>query len=69
MIICSVQVGDWEVLSRKGTNYDHLQLDVGVLGSGLEHNENNGARYLDRMEMLRAEIFRGRDALIKLWGK
>ena len=40
-----------------------------VLGSGLEYYENSGAKFLDRMEMLRAEIFRGRDALIKLCGK
>ena len=37
-----------------------------VLGSGLEYYENSGAKFLDRMEMLRTEIFRGRDALIKL---
>ena len=65
----SVQVGDLKVLSNNDTNFDHLRLAVGVLGSGPEHKENNRARYLGRMEMLRAEIFIGRDALIKLCGK
>ena len=37
-----------------------------VLDSGLEYYENSGAKLLDRMEMLRTEIFRCRDALIKI---
>ena len=37
-----------------------------LMGSGLEYHENSGAKLLDRMEMLRTEIFRCRDALIKL---
>ena len=57
----SVQVGDLKVLSNKDTNFDHLQLAVGVLGSGPEHKERNGARYLGMMEMLRADTFIGRD--------
>ena len=37
-----------------------------LMGSGLEYYENSGAKLLDRMEMLRTEIFRCRDALIKI---
>ena len=66
----SVQVGELEVLSRKSTNRNHLQLVVG--GTGLRTLSTSRImrpRFLDRMEMLWTEIFRGRDALIKLFGK
>ena len=65
----SVQVGHLKILSNKDTNFDHLQLAVGVLGSGPEHKERNGARYLGMMEMLRADTFIGGDVKMKLCGK
>ena len=37
-----------------------------LMGSGQEYYDNSGVRLLDRMEMLRTEIFRCRDALIKI---
>jgi hypothetical protein len=57
----SVQVGDLKVLSNNDTNFDHLQLAVGILGSGPGHKERDGARYLAMMEMLRVDTIIGRD--------
>ena len=39
---------------------------MGVLGSGPEHKERNGASYQGMMEMLRADTFIGRDVKMKL---
>ena len=57
----SVQVGDLKDLSNNDTNFDHLQLAVGILGSGPGHKERDGARYLAMMEMLRVDTIIGRD--------
>ena len=57
----SVQVGDLKVLSNNDTNFDHLQLAVGILGSGPGHKERDGAKYLAMMEMLRVDTIIGRD--------
>lgn len=58
------------LISYSGNNLTMpCSLMLVLMGSGLEYYENSGAKLLDRMEMLRTEIFRCRDALIKLWGK
>jgi len=55
------------LISYSGNNLTMpCSLMLVLMGSGLEYYENSGAKLLDRMEMLRTEIFRCRDALIKL---
>ena len=48
-------------MSNNDTNFDHLQLAVGILGSGPGHKERDGAKYLAMMEMLRVDTIIGRD--------